>query len=817
MLESVWQDTWFALRTLRRQPGFAAIAVLTLALGIGANAAIFSVIDTLLLRPPRFAYLNRLVSFQESNPQKIPFDVDPSPGNFLDWRREVHSFDELAAWRNWYFTLSEPWRAGSAPEAVRGVNVSPNFFSMIGVSPVLGRAFRNDEEQPGNNRVVMLSDRLWARRFARNSEIVDRQVLVDGIRCTVIGVLPPDFQFFQPDLDLWMPLAVDASLQNRENHSVSVFGRLSAGVTLAQGAAEMDAIARGLAEAHPDTDAGWSIRVRPLYPTTPVRQLKPALLVLLAASSLVLLIACANVANLLLARAISRQREIAIRTAVGASRSRLIRQIVTESLLLAAISGIAAVLIAIRGIALLVPLLPHVGTNTTVAAFRAVSPSLDARTLVFSIAVSMLTGIAFSTFPAFQMTRVDMLRVGTGSSLKPRAGRMLLGAELALAVVLLTAAGLLLETFWNLQHVDSGFQTDHLLTMQVWLPKTAYPSGADVRRFYNDVIRRVDTLPGVRGTTAISYRPFLGMGTGTAIEIDGASVSRDGAPPVTGYRVVAPGFLRVLGQPLVAGSDFTAHDAEESEGVAIVNEAMAQRYWPGMNPIGQRVRPAFRQSTVPWEMDATPRWLTVVGVARNIRGFSLNQLDESQMYVSSLQFPSSYMFLIVRTATQPLGLAAAVQDQIRAVDPDQPVGDVRTMEDAVSASVPRFNVELLVIFALIAVFLAAVGVYGVSSYTVSQRRREIGVRMALGAESTDLLVMIFSETLSVGVIAVAAGLFGSVAVMRMLAALLYGVAPTGPLAYASAAGFLLTVVLFAAYLPARRASHVDPVFALRAE
>lgn len=817
MLQTVRQDVWFALRTLRKQPGFAVIAVLTLALGIGANAAIFSVIDTLLLRRPHFAYLDRLVVFQESNPQKIPFDVDPSPGNFLDWRRQARSFDELAAWRNWYFTLSEPWKAGSAPEAVRGVNVSPNFFSMIGVVPALGRAFTDDEERPGNNRAVVLSDRLWRHRFARKSDIVGRRVLVDGILCTVVGVLPPDFQFFQPDLDLWMPLVVDASLQNRENHSVQVFGRLSAGATLAQGGAEMDAVARGLAEAHPDTNAGWGIKVRPLYPTTDVRRLEPALRVLLCASILVLLIVCVNVANLLLARAVSRQKEIAVRAAIGASRARLIRQVVTESLVLATVSGVAAVLIAVRGIALLVPLLPHAGTNTTVAAFRTVAPALDARIMVFSLAVAVVTGVAFGTMSAFQTTRADTLRVWTESSLRPRAGRMLLGVELSLAVVLLTAAGLLIESFWNLQHLDAGFQTDHLLTMQVWLPKTTYPSGAEVRRFYDEVIRRVAALPGVRGATAINYRPFLGMGAGTPIEVDGAKVSQADSSPVTGYRVVAPGFLRVLGQPLVAGRDFTEHDTNESDGVAIVNEAMAQRYWPGVNPIGQRVRPGFRRSTVPWEMDAVPRWLRVVGVARNIRGFSLNQSDESQMYVSSLQFPSSYMFLIVRTATPPLGLAAAVQDQIRTVDPDQPVGDVRTMDDAVSASVPRFNVELLGIFALIAVFLAAVGVYGVSSYTVGQRRREIGVRMALGAESRDVLVMIVRETLRVGVIAVVAGLLGSAALVRMLTGMLYGVAPTDPLAYAGAAGFLLAVVLFAAYVPARRASHVDPTIALRTE
>ncbi len=816
-LEGVWNDALHALRSLRRQSGFAAVAVLTLALGIGANTAIFSVIDALLLRAPDIEHLDRLVSLRERNLQKIPFAVEPSPGNFLDWREQTHSFDQMAAWRNWYFTLSEPSGGGAPSESVRGVRVSPNFFSMIGVATSLGRAFSTDEEAPGHDHVVILSDGLWKRRFGGDATVVGRTVLIDGSPFTVIGVLPPGYQFFQPDLDMWMPLPVDAAFHDRDSHSIMVFGRLAPGASLARAQAEMDAAARTLGEMHPDTDAGWSVIVAPVYPTPEAKALRPALLVLMGAAGLVLLIACANVANLLLARAIARHKEIAIRAAIGASRGRLIRQILTESIVIATIGGVSAVVVARWGIALLVPLLPHAGTNTTVSAFRSISPTLDVRMLSFSIAIGVITGTIFGMIPALQTTRPDVLRVWTSSYLTPRAGRVLLVSELSLAIVLLSGAGLLIESFFHLQHVDPGFQSDHLLTMQVWLPRTKYTAASSVRGFFDQVISRIDALPGVRGASAISYRPFLSMGTGTSVEIEGRAPSSSGELPSAEYRVVAPRFIRVIGQPLVEGRDFNDHDRDTSDGVAIVNEAMARRFWPNERAIGRRVRPGYHRTTVPWELDAEPRWLTVIGVVRNIKGLAPNEHDQSQMYVSSNQFPFSYMFLVVRTVAPPLTMAAAIQDQIRRVDPDQPVADVRTMEDAVAASVPRFNVELLGLFALMAVFLAAVGVYGVSSYAVSQREQEIGIRMALGAQQQDVRAMVVRETLALASVAVVVGLLVSVALTRTMSALLYGVAATDPLTFAGAASVLLVVVLVAGYLPARRAARLDPAATLRGQ
>jgi putative ABC transport system permease protein len=814
-LESLWHDASHVLRSLRRQPGFAAVAVLTLALGIGANTAIFSVIDTLLLRAPAIEHLDRLVSLSERNLQKIPFAVNPSPADFLDWREQTHSFDQMAAWRNWYFTLSEPIGRVAAPESVRGVRISPNFFSMIGVRPALGRAFQPDEEVPGKDHVVIFTDGLWKRRFGADPTIVGRTVLVDGSRFTVIGVLPAGYQFFQPDLDLWMPLAIDDAFHDRRSHSVMVLARLAPGASLPRAQAEMNAVARTFGEAYPDTNAGWSVMVDAVYPTAEVKALRPALVVLMGAAGLVLLIACANVANLLLARAIARHKEIVVRAAIGASRGRLIRQMLTESVILAVIGGASAVVVARWGMALLVPLLPHAGTNKAVSGFRPVAPALDTRMLAFSIAAAVITGIIFGVIPALQTTRPELLRVWTSSHPKPRAGRMLLVSELSLSIVLLTGAGLLIESFWHLQHADPGFKPDHLLTMQVWLPKTRYPAAADVRGFFDEVIHRIDALPGVRGASAISYRPFLSMGTGTSVDIEGRAPSSSGDQPSAEYRVVTPGFIRVIGQPLVEGRDFTEHDGAESGGVAIVNEAMARRFWPNGRAIGRRVRPAYRRTTVPWELDAEPQWLTVVGVVRDIKGLVPEERDQSEIYVSSVQFPFSYMFLVVRTDVPPLAATRSIQDQIRLIDPDQPVADVRTMEDAIASSVPRFNVELLAVFAVIAVFLAAVGVYGVGSYAVNQREQEIGIRMALGAQPHDVLAMVVRETVMLAGIGVGVGLVISLALTRTMSGLLYGVAATDPLTFVGAASLLVAIVLVAGYLPARRAARLDPTEMLR--
>jgi predicted permease len=815
LLDQLRQDVRYAFRSFMRTPGFTFVAVLTLALGVGANTAIFSVIDTLLLRRPPFEHLDRLVSIQERNRQKIPFDIDPSPARFLDWRTQARSFEYLAAWRNWYFTFGTAGQ--SAPESIRGVRISPDFFSMLVVHPSLGRTFVPGEEQPGHDRVVLLSYGFWTGRLGADPAAIGRTVLIDGLPFAVVGVLPRDFQFLQPDLDIWMPLTVDAGFHDRESHSVMVFARLAPGVSLNQAQADMDAIENELGKAYPDTDAGWTARVERLYPPPEIRALQPALLVLLGASGLVLLIACANMANLLIARAIARRQEIAIRAALGASRARLVRQTLTESVMLAVVSGTVGAAIAYQGVRWLVPLLPRAGTNKGPSAFRAITPALDSRMLAFSLAVAILTGIAFGLLPAFQAARPASLRFRDASPERSRMRRALMVTELALSTVLLIGAGLMLESFWRLQHVDPGFRADHLLTMQVWLPRTRYPAATDIRGFYDEVIRRINGVPAVTGAAAISYRPFLSMGSGERVDIEGRPPTRLGEQPAVEFRVVTPRFVGVLGQPLVEGRDFTEADGANADGVAIVNEAMARRYWPDRHAMGRRLRLVFHPSTVPWEMNAVPRWLTIVGVARDIKGLAPNDRDQSQVYISSLQFPSGFMFLVVRTATPSLAALSAIQSAIRSVDPDQPVSDVQTMDDAIAASVPRFNVELLGVFALIALYLSAVGVYGVTSYVVSWRTHEIGVRMALGAQASGVLRMIVRETLAVGTTSVGVGVLVALVVTRAMAGLLYGVATTDGLIYLSATFVLMLVALLAAYVPARRAACVDPLIALRYE
>jgi len=815
---TVNQDLRYAVRMIRKSPAFTVITVATLALGIGASTAIFSVVDNLFFRPPPFRDVDRLVYIVDTNPEKVPPGVEPnpSPGNVLDWREQARSFDAIAMWRNWYYSVQSAAAGTDAPESVRGVRVSPSFFRMLGVDAAIGRTFRDEDAIPGGDRVVVLAHGVWTRRFGGDPAIVGRQILIDGRAITVVGVLSNRFQFYQSDLELWMPLAEEPPLHNRENHSVMVFARLAPHVSIGDAQAELDGITRQLAIAHPASNAGWNARLIPLYPSREVRDLRPAMIVLLAASALVLLIACVNVAHLLLSRALARQREMAIRAAIGASRARLVRQMLIESTSLGLAGGAVGVIVAWSGVRLLVPLLPHAGTNLTLGTFGPVVPQVDTRVLAFSVAIALATGVLFGLLPAFESTRLDALRINA-SGLRSRPGRWLMTAELTLAIVLLFGAGLLIKSFWRLQDVRPGFRTDHLLTLQVWLPRTKYPEPSDARRFYDQLMPRIDRLPGVRGAGAISFRPFLGMAMTTPIDVDGRTPNAPGDDVFVGYDVVTPGYLRLLGQRLLRGRDLEDADRETTAGVAVVNESMARQLWPGEDPVGKRVRPAFARTDVPWAIDAPGRWLTVVGLAADIKEFRLNEQTRPLMYVSSRQFPSAFMYLVVRTEPAPDTLAASVQREIRALDPNEPVSNVRTMDEAMAQAVPRFNVSLLGIFAAIAWLLSTIGVYGVTSYGVAQRTREIGIRMAIGASARAMLAMVMQETLATGAIAVGCGLVSALAVSRMMASLLYGVTATDVTALLGAAAALLVTAVVAALVPAGRAARVDPMAILKAE
>jgi putative ABC transport system permease protein len=818
-LDTLLRDLRFAARMWRAHPWLAATAILSLALGIGANTAIFSVIDNLFFRPPRFAHIDQLVYIHDTNPEKVPTDVEvpPSPGNVLDWRERSRSFDYIALWRNWYYAVRGSVADPNPAESVRGARVSAGFFRMLGIEPLFGRTFRDDEAIAGRDQVVLLSHRFWRSRFGSDPTIIGRDILVDGRPRTVVGVLRPDFQFLQRDLELWLPLAEDGALRDRQNHSTMVFARLASNVTLTQAQLELDGITAQLAVEHPETNTGWGARLVPLYPTREVRDVRPALVVLLGASGCVLLIACVNTANLLLGRATARVREMAIRAAVGASRGRLIRQMLTECVLLAVAGGAAGTLVALWGVHALVPLMPHAGTNEGMGTFGPMIPALNGRVLAFSIASALATGVLFGLVPAYRSTRSDSLRLSSTSAHCGLASRWLMIAELTLAITLLIGTALLVKSFRQLQDVHPGFKSDHLLTLQVWLPRTKYPEPQDARTFFDALLERLTRLPGVHSAGTVSFRPFLGMAMTTPVDVPGRAPRGPADVVSVGYDVVSPAYLRVLGQPLMKGRDLADTDSDTTFGAVIVNETMARRLWPGEDPIGKQILPGFARTDVPWAVDVPPRWLTVVGLAADIKEFRANEQPRPLMYVSSRQFPSSFMYVLVRTDGAPEALATSVQREIRALDPDEPISNVQTMEQAIAQSLPRFNVALMGLFAAIAWLLAAIGVYGVTSYAVAQRRREFGIRMALGASARDMLSMVLGETLKGAAIAVACGALGGLAVSRTMTSLLYGVSPHEPRVLIAVAGTLLTTVVVAAIVPARRAAAVDPVHTLKAD
>jgi len=528
--------------------------------------------------------------------------------------------------------------------------------------------------------------------------------------------------------------------------------------------------------------------------------------------AVVLLIACANLANLLLARTESRRREIAIRVAIGASRARLVRQMLTESLVVAIAGSWLAVVIAWGSLRALTPLLPRI------PAYRALTPAIDGRVLAFTLAIALFAGILFGLAPAFQGTREDLVRGGGASPRRMFAGRLLMGAELALSIVLLSGAALLVKSLWRLESVAPGFRQDHLLTMQVSLPRTKYPDPGSVRNFFQEVVRRLDVLPGVRSAAAVNIRPFLNFSVGTQIEVPGRPVGRLGEPPlVIEHRVVTPGYLRTLGIPLLAGRDLAESDGPDAAGVVVVNQLAARQLWPNQNPIGKQIRPEFPRS--PWQPEPDPiqRWLTVVGVAANVKESALNDPERPKIYLSSQQFPAAFMFLAVRTEVPPEKLAGTIRKEVLAMDHDQPVSDVRTMDSAIreSTTQPRLSADLLVWFVAIAVLLSAAGVYGVMSYSMGRRAQEIAIRMALGARPADVLAMVFREIGWVGMSAAVAGSIASAWMTSALKSLLFEVAPTDPLVFAGAAISLFAVGITACIVPALRAARVDPVTALR--
>jgi len=795
-------DLRYAARTLMRNPGFALVAVITLALGIGANTAIFSVLNAALLRPLPWPGSDRLVRVYESNISRGWDSFSASGPNFLDWRRQVHAFDQLAAWRSQTYTLAG--REGA--EKLDGGAVTAALLPMLGVTPALGRGFLPEEDRVGGNgQVAMVSHRLWTETFSSDPEILGRSIALNGTPYTVVGVLPSGFQWVY-GADILVPLEPILD-DRRRNHVLSVFGHLAPGATLDQARAEMDGIARGLAAQYPEMNREWSVRLVSFYDWILNPGFRRSLLMLAAAVGLVLLIACANVANLLLARAAGRQREVAIRAALGAGRMRLARQFVTESLLLSVAGGGLGLLGALWGIDLLRGMSP--GNLPRVDETR-----IDPSVLLFTMVVSVLTGLLFGLVPALQASRAslnDALKEGgrTGEAgVRHRLKSALVVAELALSLLLLVGAGLLARSFWTLSHVDPGFDPKNLITMQISLPHPKYAMAARSAEVMSHLLERVSALPGVKAAAAGSLPPFGFGNTAFELEIEGRSAQAGETAPSANWRMVTPGYFRTLGVPLIAGRVFDDHDVDGAPPTVVISDTLARRFWPGQDPLGRRLR----------SNPANP-WMTVVGVVGDVRNTGLAQEIRATLYMPAYQSSWTPLTLLVRGSGDPAALTASIRAEVKALDAELPVSNVQKMDDMIADSLAqtRFSMTLLAVFAGVALALATVGVYGVMAFAVTQRTHEFGVRVALGARQADVLKLVLSHALKLALLGVAIGLAASFVLTSLLSTLLFGVTASDPYTFATVALLLSFVTLAASWIPARRATRVDPMVALRCE
>jgi putative ABC transport system permease protein len=820
------QDIRYGTRTLLRQPGFTLVAVLTLALGIGANTAIFSVVNAVLLRPLPYSHPDRLALINTTNLARGMTDFGTSLPDFRAWQERNHSFEKIAAFSSNSFNIS-----GTAePERVPGAQASVDLFTVLGVLPARGRVFTADEETFGKHHVVILSENLWQRRFGGDPGIIGQTMMLNGEPYTIIGVMPRSFQFPDPTVALWTPLAVADGAENstRGNYWLGVVGRLKPEVSPVQAQAELDGIFKKL-EQEEAFLSGFGTQVLPLHEAT-VGSVKTALSVLLAAVALVLLIACANVANLLLARAAARQREVAVRTALGAGRGRLIRQLLTESLLLGLAGGALGLFLAIWGVDVLIKLGPNVP--------RLGEVTIDRTVLFFTFALAILTSVVFGLVPALQSSRTDLNETlkesGRGSigSKSRFLGSSLVIAEVALSFVLLIGAGLLINSLLRLQRVNPGFRTDHILTMRVSLPEAKYTKDRPelTTGFFNKLIDRVKALPGVEFSSVTSAMPLTNSGWGKLFTIeDGpAPKSLDEVPNVQ-YRQVSPDYFGTLSIPVLEGRGFSEHDTHLTLPVAVINETLARRFFADVDPIGKKLYLGPPEELVPAGiLPPGFRFLhfTIVGVVGDVRHNGLNQPLAPEIYTlheqelaGNFADPSATMSLAVRTRTEPTSLIGAIRREVLGLDREQPIDAVATMDELLSTSLSqaRFSTLLLAIFAGVALVLAAVGIYGVMAYTVAQRTHEIGIRMALGAQASNVLALVIRQGLLLALAGTIIGLAGALGLTRVMTSLLYEVSPTDPLTFATDAVILIVVCLLASFIPARRAMKVDPLVALRYE
>ena len=804
-MKTLWQDMRYGLRTLLAKPGFTLVAVVTLALGIGATSTIFSFVNGILLRPLPYQDSERLVLIDETAVKRGMSSAGVSFPNFVDWREQNGVFAGVAAYDDRSFALTG---GGGEPEQLSGGIVSANTFELLGVRPMLGRTFRSDEDGPDQSDVVILSHGLWERRYGANSSVVGQTIVVNNRAREVVGVMPLGFKFPET-AELWIPLTPEVKGWTRNDHGISAVGRLKPGMSLEQAQADMSAVARRIEEQNPVTNEGMGVNLIPLRDGL-VGGYRKALLLLLGVVGLVLAVACANVANLLLARASARQRELAVRAALGASRWRVFRQLLTESLLLGVTGGALGLLLAMWGLDLLLAAIP-------IDLPFWMKFTLDWRVLGFAAGTALLTSLIFGVAPALQASRVDINetlkeggRGGAGAS-RHRLRRALVIVEVALSLILLISAGLMMRSFLRLQQVNPGLNAENVLTLRVSLPNAKYDVPEKRQDFFKQLLERTRALPGVQSAGAISYLPLSGGGWGRSITIEDHPVVSVGQAPSINHCVITPDYFRAMGITLLTGRDFTEADSRDAAKVTIIDERLAREYWPNESPLGKRVRFGPPEDNEPWH--------TIVGVVGEVKHESLNLTQRKSVYLPHAQVSIGGMALVVRTRANPESLAAAVRSQVKELDPNQPVTAVSTMSEVVSRSVwqPRLYAILFGVFAAVALLLASVGIYGVMSYAVTQRTHEIGIRMALGAQRGDVLRLVIGQGMWLALVGIGIGVLASLGLTRLMQSLLFGVGATDPGTFAGVAALLTAAALIACYIPARRATKVDPMIALRYE
>jgi len=802
-MDTLLSDLHYAIRMLIKRPGFTVVALITVALGIGANTSIFSVVNAVLLRPLPYNQPDRIMQLWEVNLRTGDRGGSVSPNNFADWQERSKTFECMAALR--YANLS--LTGGSQAERVVGAMVSADFFGAIGTSAALGRTFLPEEDKPGNSNAAVVSYGLWQRRFGGDETLVGQSIMLNGRKYTVVGIMPRGFQF-PSSAEMWVPLALELKEESRGNHYLRVIGRVRPSVTVGQAQAEITGIAEQLAKEYPDNNRHTGASVMSLHEEI-VKDVKYPLLVLLGAVALVLLIACANVANLLLARTASRKREISIRTALGASRWRLVRQLLTESMVLSLVGGGLGLLLSLWGTYLLDKIIPG---NIP----RAKEIDIDRNVLAFTFGAAVISGIIFGLAPAVQASRTNLQEAlkdsGRGSAVGFRRQvlrNMLVVSEIAVALVLLIGAGLLIKSFFKLSEVDPGFRAEGVMTAQFTMSQPRYNNSHQRVALAQDIARRLSVLPGVTAVGATSEVPFNGSTTTSSFSIVGRQNNPDEGL-AAGARQTLPGYFKTMGIPLLQGRDFNEGDGADSVPVAIVNHRFAERYFPNESPLGHHIM---------FDIDDKSAGREIVGVVGDVKHESLDSSNPFEMYAPYTQDSDNRTLVAVFRSNDPKSLTAMVRDVFRAADPDQPVFNIRTMDERLTNSVrsQRFTMILLGVFASIAMILAAIGIYGVMSYSVTQRTHEIGIRMALGARPGRVLRLVIGQGMSLAIIGVVLGIIGAFGLKLVMEGLLFGVSGTDRPTFIGLSLLLSFVALLANYIPARRATKVDPMIAMRYE